>query len=117
MFTTYNLIRYAIAYVFICSGLMKVLSQELANSFLNLGLPYPNLFLYVVILLEVICGVLILIKKEIQIATIPLIAIMIGALFVTKLPLLKEGIFQFAFNARLDIVMLLLLIVLYRHSK
>lgn len=117
MKTTYTLMRYAVAYVFICSGLMKVMSHEVANSFLNLGLPFPKLFLYVIILLEIICGVLILINKEVQIAVIPLIAIMIGALFVTKLPILKEGILQMAFNARLDLVMLLLLVALYKREK
>ncbi|MEH7331573.1 DoxX family protein [Neobacillus drentensis] len=113
-FSTSHLIRFAVAYVFITSGLMKLMSAELASSFLRLGLPYPHIVLKVVILLEIVCGLLVLVNKAVKIAVIPLIGIMIAALFLTKLPTLNTGLLQFAFNARLDIVMIVLLFYLYK---
>ena len=110
-------IRYTIAYVFITSGLMKFMSEELANHFIRLGLPSPVYFMYVVAILEVVCGVLLLINKKVKLASIPLIAIMIGAILLTKVPVLHTGFEQFAFQARLDIVMLVLLCILFNGSK
>nr|WP_084375074.1 DoxX family protein [Neobacillus soli] len=116
--STIKLLRYIVAYVFITSGLMKLISAELAAGFINLGLPYPHKMLKIVVLLEIICGILILANKAVKKAAIPLIAIMIAALLLTKVPSLHAGILQFAFNARLDIVMLVILIIIYnRHPK
>ncbi|MFJ7724958.1 DoxX family protein [Neobacillus sp. NPDC097160] len=115
-FSTIKLIRYAVAYVFITSGFMKLISTELANVFLNLGLPYPHIMLYVVVLLEIVCGMFILLNKAVNTAVIPLIAIMMAALLLTKLSSLHTGFLQFAFNARLDIVMIILLVILYNRS-
>ncbi|MEH7419481.1 DoxX family protein [Neobacillus drentensis] len=109
-----SLIRYAVAYVFITSALMKLMSSELANHFLGLGLPYPQLMLKLVIFLEMVCGILLLVNKSVKNAVVPLIGIMIVALFVTKIPLLHTDFLAFAFQARLDIVMLVLLIYLYK---
>lgn len=108
-----SLIRYVVAYVFITSGFMKFWSEELANSFIGLGLPFPVYFMYVVALLELFCGSLILMNKQVKPASIPLIAIMIGAILLTKVPILHAGFAQFTFQARLDIVMLVLLFILF----
>ncbi len=114
---TMKLIRYAVAYVFIFSGLMKLLNAETANHFLGLGLPYPDRMLHLVIMLEIGCGVLILLNKCVRTAAIPLIAIIIAAILITKLPILNTGLLDFAFNARLDIVMLILLLILYNRNR
>ncbi|AZU60943.1 DoxX family protein [Neobacillus mesonae] len=111
--STMKLIRYAVAYVFIVSGLMKLVHTETANHFLGLGLPYPELMLKLVIILEIGCGIFILLNKSVKTAAIPLIAIMIAAIMITKLPIVNTGLLQFAFNAKLDIVMLVLLLILY----
>ncbi|MCH1624098.1 DoxX family protein [Ferdinandcohnia quinoae] len=114
--STYKLIRYVVAYVFIISGMMIVLSPELGNFFISLEiLPYPQYMMYLVAILEVLCGALIMVNKEVKNATIPLIIIMIGALLFAKIPMLHSGFFEFAFAARIDIVMLALLIILYRN--
>jgi putative oxidoreductase len=115
-YSSSKLIRYVVAYVFITSGLMKLISEELAHSFINLGLPYPHILLNVVALLEIICGILLLANRSVKNASIPLLGIMIAALLLTKLPTINTGFLQFAFNARLDIVMILLLIILYTKS-
>nr|WP_263323122.1 DoxX family protein [Neobacillus sp. Marseille-Q6967] len=111
-----SFIRYAVAYVFITSGALKLFSDELAQTFIRLGLPFPDLMLYVTAFLEIICGLFILFNRNVKNAVIPLISIMIAALLLTKFPTIENGILHFAFNARLDIVMLVLLIILYRSS-
>lgn len=111
--TSLKFIRYAVAYVFISSGVMKLISTELGNYFISLKLPYPLKFMLVIALIEIICGILILVNKGVKQAAIPLIGIMIAAILLTKVPSLHSGFVQFAFNARLDIVMLVLLFILF----
>jgi putative oxidoreductase len=94
---------------------MKLISADLQNYFMSLGLPYPKQVMYLVALVELICGLLILANKGVRKATIPLIIIMIGAFLLTKVPVLHSGFMTFAFNARLDIIMLVLLFIL--HSR
>lgn|SRR5699024_3540485 len=108
-----NMLHYTVGYVFIISGMMKWVSPELQHIFLNLGLPFSKLTLFIIAFIEMACGLLIVLRLHTRQACIPLIAIMIGALMLTKLPLMKQGLFTFAFEARLDIVMLMLLIVIW----
>jgi putative oxidoreductase len=114
--TTASLIRFAVAFVFITSGVMKLFSTELAEVFIGLGLPFPDILLYVTAFLEIICGILILLNRDVKKAVIPLIGIIIAAILLTKIPELNSGILSFAFKARLDIVMLVLLYILYSKS-
>ncbi len=114
IFYTNKPIRYIVAYVFITSALMKFISTDAANHFLGLGLPYPHMMLKLVILVELVCGFLILVNKAVKNAVVPLIRIMIVALLITKIPLIHTGFLQFAFGARLDIVMFVLLVYLYK---
>ena len=109
-------VRYVVAYVFITSGVMKLVSSHLAEVFINLGLPFPEVLLHVTAFLEIICGILILVNRSVKNAVIPLIGIMIAAILLTKVPTINTGLMQFAFNARLDIVMLVLLFILYKRS-
>lgn len=112
--STIHLIRYSVAFVFITSGVMKLVSEELSSYFISFGLPFPLYLMYLVSLVEIICGILILANKQVKHATIPLITIMVAALLLTKIPILHNGFMPFAFNARLDIVMLVLLFILYK---
>jgi len=113
-----SLIRYAVAYVFITSGALKLLSTELSGAFMKLPIPAPGTVMYIVAILEIICGILLIMNKQVKKATIPLLAIMIGAILLTKIPVLHSGFLQFAFAARLDIVLLVLLYILYNsHQK
>lgn len=112
-----NAIRYLIAYVFLSSGFMKIFSEELGNYFSSLGLPYPTLFMYFVAITEIVCGIFILVNKWVKTAVIPLMGIMVAAIILTKLPDLHLNIVAFAFNARLDIIMLTLLTILYTRKQ
>ncbi|RWR11873.1 DoxX family protein [Siminovitchia fortis] len=110
-----TLVRWAVAYVFVVSGTMKLMNPELANTFIQLRLPYPEQLMMAVAVTEVVCGILILINRGTRLAVMPLMGIMVAALILTKIPLLSSGFMDFAFGARLDIVMLLLLFVLHNH--
>ncbi|WP_226038495.1 DoxX family protein [Aquibacillus saliphilus] len=113
-----KIIRYAVAYVFIVSGLLKLLSPNFATVFSNLGLPFPESTVLLVAGAEIICGCLILFNYYVKKATIPLLVIMVVALLLTKVPILHSGLIQFAFEARLDIVMVILLSILWKtHRK
>lgn len=113
-----NWIRYVIGYVFIVSGIVKLLVPEFKQVFLSLGLPFPETILFLVAMFELVCGVFIVASMYVKYATVPLIVIMIGAVSIVKFPiLLKQGLLSFVFESRLDVVMLILLIVLWQHSR
>ncbi|MBE4910670.1 DoxX family membrane protein [Bacillus luteolus] len=114
--SAFRLIEYAVAFVFIISGLMKIFSSTLGSYFISLGLPEPILIMNIVAIIEIICGIFILLGKSVKNASILLLVIMIGAFLLTKVPLLHTGLLHFAFHARLDIVMLILLYILYSKS-
>lgn len=108
-------ICYAVGYVFLTSGILKLVSADFKATFMSLDLPYPGTGLFLVAITEITCSVLILGGIYVKQAAAPLILIILGAIFLTKMPvLMTDGFLQFAFNARLDIVMLILLILLWR---
>ncbi len=104
--------RMAVAYVFIVSGMMKFVSPELTQAFIELPLPFPEQLMIIVAMIEIVCGMMLLMKRTSRLATLPLIGIMVAALILTKFTLLQTGFMPFAFQARLDIVMLILLFIL-----
>lgn len=111
-------ICYAAGFVFIASGTLKFLDGSFKGMFLQLGLPFPETTLFLVALVEFGCGMLLIGRMYVHLAVPPLILIMLGALYITKIPvLLNEGVFKFAFEARLDIVMLILLLLIWQHRR
>lgn len=109
-------ICYAAGYVFITSGIMKLVVPSFKGMFAGLGLPFPDTTLFLVAILEVSCGMLIAGRMYIKQAAPPLIVIMIGAILITKIPIISsKGLLSFAFEARLDIVVLTLLILIWRY--
>lgn len=111
-------ICYATGFVFMVSGIMKLVDVNFKTMFTALGLPFPEATLFLVAVAELACGMLIAARMYVHLAVAPLILIMLGALYFTKLPTLwHEGILEFAFQARLDIVLLVLLLLLWQHAK
>lgn len=111
-------ICYAIGYVFITSGVIKLIVPYFKGLFAGLGLPYPELTLFLVAVIEIACGMLIAGRMYIRFAAPPLILIMAIAIILTKIPTLTHsGFLSFAFEARLDIVMLILLFLIWKHGK
>ncbi|WP_164671101.1 DoxX family protein [Virgibacillus doumboii] len=109
-------ICYAVGYVFLTSGILKLVAADFKATFMSLGLPFPGTTLFLVAITEITCSALIIGRMYVKQAAAPLILIILGAIYLTKLPvLMTDGFLQFAFNARLDIVMLILLILLWQH--
>ncbi|GAA0437220.1 hypothetical protein GCM10008983_12480 [Lentibacillus halophilus] len=114
---TMNWIGYAIGYVFFISGVCKLVNSDFQTVFANLGLPFPEKFLFLVAITELACSVLIIGRIYVRQAATALMIIIIGAIYVTKIPvLMNQGVLSFAFEARLDIVMLILLLLLWQHK-
>ncbi|RSL30538.1 DoxX family membrane protein [Salibacterium salarium] len=117
MFTTFSaitIIRYLTAFVFIVSGLMKIINPAILS---GIDLPFSVNIMFAVALLEIICGIFIAINKQVRNAVIPLIIIILTAILITKIPLLETNILTFLFEARLDIVVLILLVtIFYKYS-
>ncbi|XKE82386.1 DoxX family protein [Oceanobacillus kapialis] len=115
---TYTWICYAIGFVFIVSGIMKLMVSDFRGMFASMGLPFPEATLFLVAIVELGCGILIAGRLYIRLAVPPLLLIMFGALYFSKLPILfNKGILSFAFEARLDIVMLILLLLVWQHVR
>lgn len=111
----YRWVRFAIGYVFITSGIVKLLVPSFQEVFANLGIPYANISLFLLAMIEIICGTLIIVNMYVKYVTVTLMIIMVGAIIIAKLPvLLQEGILTFLFESRLDVTMLILLVILWR---
>ncbi|WP_208592038.1 DoxX family protein [Gracilibacillus suaedae] len=113
--SSHQLIRYLVGYVFIASALMKLVVADFTGAFANYGIPYPEAAVLIIGISELACAGLIIFNYYVKQATILLIGIMVAAIFLTKVPVLESGLFEFAFEARLDIVMLFLLYILWKH--
>lgn len=87
---------YTIAFVFITSGMIKLVISDFKTTFTQLGMPFPEVTLFLIAIIEVACGILVAGRIYLKIAIAPLILIMLGALYVTKLPiLLHNGLLLF----------------------
>lgn len=93
------LVRLMVGTIFVSEGLQKFLYPALRGPgrFAEIGFPVPEFFGLSVGTVEVVCGVLVLLGLYTRWVSIPLILIMLGALFTTKLPiLLGHGFGPFA---------------------
>src|SRR5215207_5883954 len=104
------LIRAAVGFVFLSEGIQKFLfpADIGAGRFAKIGLPSPELLGPLVGTVEIACGTLVLLGLLTRFAVIPLIVIMLVAIFSTKLPiLLDKGFWSMAHESRTDFSMLL----------
>jgi uncharacterized membrane protein YphA (DoxX/SURF4 family) len=112
------LVRLAVGGVLLPSGLVKFLfDNQGPGRFSKIGLP-PQLALAVGAI-EVVCGTLLILGLFTRLAALPLVVDMIVAIVTTKVPLLfgagpepvaampKTGFWAFAYQARLDVTMLI----------
>lgn len=103
------LIRILVGFVFLSEGIQKFLFPEIrgVGRFEDIGMPAPEFFGYFVGSFETVCGFLVLTGTYIRLAVIPLITIMISAIFLTKVPILQDqGFWAAAHAARTDLSML-----------
>jgi len=104
------LIRILVGWVFVSEGLQKFLFPEIrgAGRFESIGLPFPDFLGSLVGGFELACGALVLIGLGVRVAALPLVSIMLFALWTTKLPIfLTDGFWVAAHAARTDMSMLL----------
>jgi uncharacterized membrane protein YphA (DoxX/SURF4 family) len=111
------LIRLYVGLIFVGEGVLKFVRPESLGSgrFVKAGIPAGAFFANLDGAFEIGCGLLILAGLLVRLATLPMIVDMIGALGITKVPLLwgaaplypKEGGFwDFFHEGRLEIAML-----------
>lgn len=89
----------------VSEGIQKFLfpEQRGVGRFLEIGLPNPELLAPFVGLVEITCGVLVLIGLATRLAAVPLLWVMTVALATTKYPILvQQGFWAAAHEARTD---------------
>jgi putative oxidoreductase len=104
------LVRLMVGAVFLSEGIQKFLFPELrgAGRFEKIGLPEPEFLGSFVGSFEILCGALILLGLFTRLAAIPLIIIMLVAIFTTKGEVLQnEGFWPMMHGSRTDWSMLL----------
>ena len=93
------LIRLVVGAVFLSEGIQKFLypAENGAGRFARIGIPSPDVMAPFVGVVEIVCGVLILIGFLTRLAAIPLIINMLVAILSTKIPiLLGHGFWGFS---------------------
>ena len=109
------LIRLLAGGVFFLEGIKKFLFplQWGAGRFTHIGIPAPNFLAPFVGVVEIVCGLLLLLGLLTRLASIPLIIDISVAIATTKLPiLLTAGFWPMEAEARTDYSMLLSLVFL-----
>jgi putative oxidoreductase len=114
------LVRLAVGGVFLSSGAVKFLFvNQGPGRFAKIGLPDAAELAYFVGSVELLCGALLILGLFVRLAALPLVIDMAVAIITTKLPFLfgagpepvaalpKTGFWAFAYQARLDVTMLL----------
>ena len=104
------LVRLIVGAVFLSEGIQKFLfPAELGvGRFAKIGLPMPEFLGPFVGSFEIVCGLLVLLGLLTRLASVPLIVIMLVALWTTKVPMLAaKGFWATAHEARADWSMLL----------
>lgn len=105
-----SLIRLMVGTVFLSEGIQKLLFPAIrgAGRFEKIGLPSPEFLGSFVASFEILCGLLILLGLLTRLAAVPLLIIMLVALFTTKLPIfLNEGFWEMMHASRTDWAMLI----------
>lgn len=109
------LIRILVGWVFLSEGIQKFLFPEAlgVGRFLKIGIPWPHVSAPFVGGVEIVCGTLILLGLATRLATLPLLAVILVALYSTKIvAFAKLGIWGTLHEARTDVSMLLGLLFL-----
>ncbi len=104
------LIRLMVGVVFLSEGLQKFMFPQKVGvgRFEKIGLPNPEILAPFVGSFEIVCGTLVLLGLFTRLATIPLVVIMLVALFTTKAEILShDGFWEMMHASRTDWSMLL----------
>jgi putative oxidoreductase len=110
-----SVIRLMVGGVFLSEGIQKFLFAEAlgVGRFTKIGIPAPEFLAPFVGVIEIGCGLLVILGLVTRLATVPLLIDIVVAIATTKVPiLLKAGFWAAAHEARTDYCMLLGLIFL-----
>ena len=103
-----ELIRMFVGSIFILEGTHKLFTPAGVATFTEIGFSYPEFTAMFVGLFETLCGILVLIGFATRLAAIPLIIIMLTAIYTTKIPQFStKSIYDVLHAARLDVSLLL----------
>ena len=111
------LIRLYVGLIFAGEGLLKFLRPDQLGPgrFDKAGIPAGTFFAYLDGVFEIVCGLLILAGLLTRLAAVPMVVDMIGALLITKLPIVwgdaplypkASGLWDAFREGRLDVAML-----------
>ncbi len=109
------LIRILVGWVFLSEGIQKFLFPDAlgVGRFVKIGIPWPQVMAPFVGVVEIVCGVLLLVGLITRLASVPLLIDICVALYSTKIvTLAKNGLWSTLHEARTDVSMLLGLIFL-----
>jgi putative oxidoreductase len=104
------LVRLSVGSVFVAEGIQKFLFPDAlgVGRFVKIGIPFPGVTAPFVGVVEIVCGVLVLLGFMTRLAAIPLVIDMVVAIATTKLPILaRDGFWAMAHEARTDWAMIL----------
>ena len=104
------LVRLMVGAVFVSEGVQKFLfpNEVGAGRFAKIGFESPEFVAQFVACFEITCGVLVLLGLLTRLAVIPLIVIMLTAIYTTKFEIFQQqGFWKMAHEARTDWSMLL----------
>jgi putative oxidoreductase len=104
------IIRLMVGAVFLSEGIQKFLfpAERGAGRFADIGLPAPEFMGYFVGFFEAFCGALLLLGLVTRLGAIPLIIIMLSAMYLTKTDTFaNEGFWRGMHASRTDWAMLL----------
>jgi putative oxidoreductase len=102
------LIRLMVGWVFLSEGIQKFLFPETlgVGRFIKIGIPAPQFFAPFVGIVEIVCGLLLIIGLLTRLAAIPLLTDISVAIFTTKIPMVaKSGFWAAMHEARTDYCM------------
>ena len=115
------MIRLMVGLVFLSEGIQKFLMHgATADRFTKAGIPQPQFFVPFVGATEITCGFLIIIGLLTRLAAVPLLMVILTAIYATKLPILTgKGFWAAAHEGRADFCMLmgLILLLIYGAGK
>jgi len=111
------LIRILVGWVFVSEGIQKFLFPAAlgAGRFAKIGFPHPALVAAVVGVVEIACGLAVILGLWTRMAAIPLLVIIGTAIITTKIPELHragQGLWFMLHDARTDFSMVLGLVFL-----
>jgi len=104
------LVRLLVGWVFFSEGVQKFLFPAAlgVGRFAKIGIPAPHFFAPFVGVVEIVCGLLVIVGFLTRLAAIPLVIDISVAIATTKIPMLsKDGFWGTMHEARTDLCMLL----------